>query len=143
MLAAMRPLAPAQSTLRLLIADDHRIFAESLQIVLSGDDRIEVVGLAHDGEEAVELANALQPDVVLMDINMPRMDGIEATRRIREHGSPTHVLILTGEAPVDSEAAIRAGASAFMKKDGKLDEVMQVLFAVASLTKAMQGAATP
>ena len=131
--------APPRGSLRILIADDHRIFAESLQIVLSADDQVDVVGLAHDGEEAVELATSLRPDVVLMDINMPRMDGIEATRRIRRLEPSTRVLVLTGEAPVDCEAAIRAGASAFMKKDGSLDEVRQVLFAVASLTFGMRG----
>ena len=138
----MRPPAPA-GTLRLLIADDHRIFAESLQIVLSGDERIDVVGLAHDGEEAVALARSLCPDIVLMDVNMPRMNGIEATRRIRALGLDTHVLILTGEAPLDSHAAIRAGASAFLRKDGRLGEVMEVLFAVASLTRAIQVTQAP
>ena len=125
--------------MRILIADDHRIFAESLQIALSTEDELDVVGLAHDGEEAVELAAALRPDVVLMDLNMPRMNGIEATHRIRRIGPSTRVLVLTGEAPVDCEAAIRAGASAFMKKEGSLDDVRAVLFAVASLTCAMPG----
>ncbi len=69
--------------LRVLIADDHRLFAEALEAILAADDRIEVVGQAGDGGQAVELARKLDPDVVLMDVSMPVLDGFQATREIR------------------------------------------------------------
>ena len=75
-----RPKEP----LRVLIADDHRLFAEALEAILAADERIEVVGQAGDGGQAVELANRLGPDVVLMDVSMPVLDGFEATREIRD-----------------------------------------------------------
>src|SRR5436190_9305151 len=87
---------PQIMAIRVLIADDHRLFAEALEAILAVDDRVEVVGRARDGLEAVELAASLQPDVVLMDINMPVMDGIEAVRKIRAAGGGPSVLMLTG-----------------------------------------------
>ena len=68
--------------LRVLIADDHRLFAESLRVMLCEDERVDVVGIAEAGDEAVRLATTLLPDVVLMDFSMPGLDGLEATRRI-------------------------------------------------------------
>jgi DNA-binding NarL/FixJ family response regulator len=82
--------------IRVLIADDHRLFAEALEAILGGDDRITVVGHAGDGREAVRLAQDLQPDVVLMDISMPVLDGIEAARQIRTSDGEARILMLTG-----------------------------------------------
>ena len=105
-------------SVRVLIADDHRLFAEALQAVLSADERIEVVGLAADGEDAIQMAGELVPDVILMDISMPRMDGVEATRRIRADQPGCQVLMVTGsDSRQDVDAARAAGAAGYMTKD--------------------------
>ena len=92
----------------MLIADDHRLFAEALEAVLSTEERIEVVGRAADGSEAVELARKLDPDVVALDISMPVMDGFEAAAELERFAHPPAVLMLTGSnepEDVDSGAA--------------------------------------
>jgi len=105
--------------IRVLIADDHQVVREGLQMILAeSDGEIVVVGEASDGEEAVRLATAVKPDVVLMDLSMPRVDGLEATRRLREGGIESRVLILTSFA--DGEGvrdAIRAGVTGYLMKD--------------------------
>jgi DNA-binding NarL/FixJ family response regulator len=104
---------------RVVIADDHQVVREGLQMILADSDgEIVVVGEASDGEEAVRLATAIKPDVVLMDLSMPRVDGLEATRRLREAGVPSRVLILTSFA--DGEGvrdAVRAGVTGYLMKD--------------------------
>ena len=105
-------------SVRVVIADDHVLFAEALRAILSADERIEVVGLAASGQEAVSQVEELGPDVVLMDISMPGVDGIEATRRICGSGSPTKVLMVTGsDARQDFDAARAAGAAGYVTKD--------------------------
>ncbi|HVD24607.1 MAG TPA: response regulator transcription factor [Gaiellaceae bacterium] len=132
--------SPPPRAVRLLIADDQRLFSEALMTVLTEDERVDVVGIAENGAEAVELAEALQPDVILMDLNMPVMDGLEATRRIREAGNDVQILILTGtETPVGSDDAAAAGASGFLRKEQGVDELRQVFFGVASLAAALGG----
>lgn len=104
--------------IRVLIADDHRLFAEALEAILSGDERFTVVGQAGDGEEAVRLAQELEPDVVLMDISMPVKDGIEATREIQESRGETAILMLTGSnSSSDVDKARQAGAAGYVTKD--------------------------
>src|SRR4051812_23025418 len=103
---------------RVVIADDQRLFAEALEAILSTDGRIAVVGRAADGREAVALAREHRPNVVLMDIAMPVMDGIDATRTIRDELPETSVIVLTGsEAAQDVSRARSAGASGYVTKD--------------------------
>ena len=103
---------------RVLIADDEPLFVESVEALLAGDERVEVVGTAANGKQAVELATALTPDVTLMDISMPILDGIEATRRIRERLPNASVLVLTGSSiSADVDRARQAGVAAFLTKD--------------------------
>jgi DNA-binding NarL/FixJ family response regulator len=103
---------------RVLIADDHRLFAEALRAILGSDGRIEVVGLAASGDEAVEKAKELEPDVVLMDISMPGLNGVEATREIRATQKNVQVLMVTGsDASQDLDAARTAGAAGYVTKD--------------------------
>jgi DNA-binding NarL/FixJ family response regulator len=110
-------------TIRLLLADDHRMLREGLRRSMT-DEGFDVVGEAENGEEAVRLTTDLQPDVVLMDVSMPEMDGVEATRMIRGSGSSARVIMLTMHADADVLAdAIRAGASGYLVKDCSTDEV--------------------
>jgi two-component system, NarL family, response regulator LiaR len=104
--------------LRVLIADDHRMFAEALGAILATDGRIKVVGQAADGRAAIELAQKERADVVLMDIAMPVMDGIEATRALRETLPKTAVVVVTGSAATrDVSRARAAGAAGYVTKD--------------------------
>ncbi len=103
---------------RVLIADDHRLFAKTIEAVLAGYDGIEVVGRAGNGREAIRLALELSPDLVLMDIQMPVMDGFEATRRLRLLDVPAAVLILTAsQSPEDADRALTVGAQGYLTKD--------------------------
>ena len=131
-----------QRAVRILIADDDRLFAESLMVVLAEDDRVDIVGIAENGQRAVDLAIELQPDVILMDLMMPVMDGLAATQRIRAEAIDSQVLILTGgDAPVGSEEAVKAGASGYLRKESGVDELRRVLLQAASLA-AVLGAPT-
>lgn len=117
--------------LRVLIADDHRLFAEALQAILATDERIEVVGQASDGSEAVALARTLSPDVVLMDVSMPVLDGFEATREIRAGNEDTRVLMLTGSnSRADVDRSREAGASGYITKDRIASELVAVIVEV-------------
>ena len=116
----------------MLIADDHRLFAEALEAILTADERIEVVGQASDGAEAVDLFSRLDPDVVLMDISMPVMDGIEAVRAIRRARDGACVLMLTGSnSRNDVDRARQAGAAGYVTKDRIAAELIDAIVEVA------------
>ena len=117
---------------RVLIADDHRLFAEALETVLATDERIEVVGRAADGDEAVKLARRLQPDVVALDISMPVMDGFEAAAELERFESPPAVLMLTGSnAPEDVERAYSVGVKGYVTKDTIAANLVEAILAAA------------
>ncbi|MFC7431265.1 MULTISPECIES: response regulator [unclassified Agrococcus] len=119
--------------IRILVVDDQALFVDGMRMILEAQDGFEVVGTAADGAEALEVCRATRPDVVLMDIRMPRVDGIAATRAIRaEHPTPPpHVVVLTtvrhDRAVLD---AIRAGASGFLLKDARPEFLAQAIRAV-------------
>jgi len=117
---------------RLLLADDHRMLRESLRRAME-ESGFDVVGEAADGEEAVRLAEKLRPDVVLMDVTMPVLDGVAATRRVRDQLPGTQVVILTMHA--DREVlvdAIRAGAAGYLVKDCSTEDVVDTIRKAAS-----------
>ena len=117
---------------RVLIADDHRLFAEALEAVLSTEKAIEVVGRAANGEEAVELARQLQPDLVALDISMPVMDGFEAAEQLELLERPPAVLMLTGSsAPEDIERARAVGARGYVTKDAIAASLVDAILAAA------------
>jgi DNA-binding NarL/FixJ family response regulator len=103
--------------IRVLIADDHTLFAETLALALRHDPRFAVVGLAQNGRQAVDLGSSLQPDVVLMDLHMPVLDGIEATRLLRIASPRSRVVVVTAStSPEDGARARAAGACAYIRK---------------------------
>jgi DNA-binding NarL/FixJ family response regulator len=122
-----------QRKVRVLIADDHRLFAEALEAILSADRRLTVAGYARDGKEAVALAEELDPDVVLMDISMPGMDGLEATREIRRKNLGAQVLMLTGSnSRTDVDRSRAAGAAGYVTKDRIAAELIDAIVEIAA-----------
>lgn len=117
--------------IRILLADDHGVVRQGLRKLFEAQKDFEVVGEAADGLEAVELTGRLAPDVVVMDVWMPRLSGVEATRRIVRSGAPTRVLILSmHKARSYVEEVLRAGASGYVLKDTPASEVMTAIRAV-------------
>ncbi len=130
----MMPQAPV----RVLVADDQTLFRTGLASLLAADGRVEVVGQAVDGVEAIKQALRLKPDVVLMDIKMPNMDGIEATRQIREKVPGCNVLVLT-TFETDSQViqALKAGASGYVPKDSSASAIISSIVAVMAGERVM------
>ncbi|MGN6431475.1 MAG: response regulator [Gaiellaceae bacterium] len=124
----MDAAASLEQPIRVLIADDHRLFAEALEAILTAESTIEVVGRARNGAEALEMTLDLAPDVVLMDISMPVMDGVEATRRIREARPDACVLMLTGSTTTaDVDRSRDAGAAGYVTKDRIASELVDAI----------------
>jgi NarL family two-component system response regulator LiaR len=118
--------------IRVVVVDDHWVVRQGLRLFLDQQDGISVVGEAADGEDALAVVDALRPDVVLMDLLMPRLDGVEATRRIRERFPRVEVVVLT--TVVDGEAvvgAIGAGATGYLLKDARGDALVTAVHAAA------------
>ncbi len=117
--------------IRILIVEDQRIVREGLIALLEDEAEVEIVGEANNGQEAVELFARLQPDVVLMDLQMPVMDGPEATQRIREHTPDARILVLTTYATDEFIfKALRAGAKGYLLKDASADELISAIRSV-------------
>ena len=120
-------------SIRVLVADDQRVVREGLGTLLGLLAGVEVVGTAADGDEAVALAIRLRPDVVLMDLRMPHCDGVEATRRLREHDAGINVLVLTTYTDDRSVIdALRAGARGYLTKDAGAGQIREALQRVTS-----------
>ena len=116
---------------RVLLADDQRLVRESLATMLGLLDGIELVATASDGQEAVDLVTEHEPDIVLMDLRMPRVDGIEATRRLRD--ADARVIALTTFADDESVlGALRAGARGYLTKDSSAEDIQSAIFRVAA-----------
>lgn len=119
-------------TIRVMLADDQALVRGGFRMILDSEADIEVVGEASDGGEAASLVQRLEPDVVLMDVRMPEVDGIEATRRIVDSESPVRVVVLTTyDADENVFAALRAGASGFLLKDVRSLELIEAVRIVA------------
>src|SRR3979411_2790265 len=125
---------------RVLIADDQTLFRSGLARLLDEDERVEVVGEAVDGLDAVQKVPSLKPDIVLMDLRMPNLDGIEATRKIVADHPQVKVLILTTfEADNHVIQALKVGASGYILKDSQADAIVSSILAVAAGERVMSG----
>jgi DNA-binding NarL/FixJ family response regulator len=132
---------PAKTAARVLIADDQTLFRNGLARLLDEDPRVDVVGQAVDGADAVKQALKLKPDVVLMDLKMPNMDGVEATRQIRAQLPDMKILILTTfDADNHVLQALEAGVSGYVLKDSVSEAIITSIQAVVSGERVMAGA---
>jgi two-component system NarL family response regulator len=123
---------PANEAIRVVVVDDHALFRRGLELVLSEEPDIKVVGEAGDGVQAVTRVEELVPDIVLMDVRMPRASGIEAARAIRELLPDTKVIMLTvSEDEQDLYEAVKAGASGYLLKEVAIEELADAVRAVA------------
>lgn len=115
-------------SIRVLIVDDHPVVRDGLRGMLSGLDHVEVIGEAGDGAEAALVAQRLAPDVVLMDLQMPRMDGVEATVRLRTEVPGARVLVLTTyDTDADIQRALDAGAGGYLLKDAPREDIVKAI----------------
>ncbi|WP_027415549.1 response regulator [Aneurinibacillus terranovensis] len=121
-----------ENNITILLVDDHKLFREGVKRILEMEDNFTVVGEASDGEEALEMAFEHQPDVILMDINMPKMTGVLATQRIKEQSPDSHIIILSIH---DDEnyvyKSLRSGASGYLLKEMDSDSLIDAIYSVA------------
>lgn len=118
----------ANGDIRVVIADDHRSFGEALQIALDGEHDLSVIEVVTDGEAAIEVTNDRKPDVVLMDVQMPGVDGLEATRRIHRESADTKVILLSGyDDDVVLARAVEAGARGFLRKTQAVSDLAEAI----------------
>ncbi|HLJ99304.1 MAG TPA: response regulator transcription factor, partial [Streptosporangiaceae bacterium] len=119
--------------IRVVIADDQELVREGFRMIIEREDDLQVVGQANDGHAAIELARTARPDVLLMDLRMPQMDGLEATRRILATPGPPRILVLTTFDRNDYlYAAMKAGASGFLLKDVRRGQLTEAIRTVAT-----------
>jgi DNA-binding NarL/FixJ family response regulator len=124
---ASRETRPSQVA-RLLIADDHALVREGLRTMLSGEDGLDVIAEANDGQQALTLCRELRPDLVLMDVRMPVMDGLEATRKIKQEMPKTSVMMVTmHENPDYLFEAVKAGAAGYVLKDASGERLLSAV----------------
>jgi DNA-binding NarL/FixJ family response regulator len=116
---------------RVIVADDHQLMREGTAALLGADERIEVVGLARDGREAIALADRRKPDVVLLDLNMPQVGGLEACARLRAQDGPEVLVLTVSDEEPDLYAALRVGAAGYLTKDMPPAELIEAVLAVA------------
>ena len=129
-------------TVRLLVVDDHPVVRDGIVGMVASDPDVEVVGEAGDGAVAVRLARALEPDVVLMDLRMPNLDGVEAIRELARLGVAARVVVLTTyDAEADVLPAIEAGATGYLLKDATREELLAAVHAAASGRAVLASAA--
>lgn len=127
---ADRPLTVA-ARVRILLVDDQALVRSGFRLILENEDDFEVVGEAGDGAQAIELAADLHPDIVLMDVRMPRMDGVEATRELCRSGANRVLILTTFDLDEYLYAAVRAGASGFLLKDVPPDDLVNAVRTIA------------
>jgi len=131
---------PEGPTIRVLLADDHNVLRAGLRAIIEAQPDMTVVGEAADGVEAVAAAHTLRPDVVVMDVNMPRMDGVEATRRLRIEIPLIRVVVLSmHEGTAIAEEVKEAGASAFVPKTGAFEDLSATIRFVARARALPEG----
>jgi DNA-binding NarL/FixJ family response regulator len=134
-------MSVAAQPVRIVVVDDQALFRTGLARLLNEDERIEVVGQAEDGLAALEVVARLRPDVVLMDLKMPNLDGIEATRRMLASNPETKVLILTSfDADTSIIQALKAGAAGYVLKDSQAEGIVSSILAVMSGERVMASA---
>jgi DNA-binding NarL/FixJ family response regulator len=129
--------AQPSEPIRILVVDDHQLFVEGLTAVLADDERFEIVGSAGTGRDAVRLARETPADVVLMDMSMPGLDGVAATRRLLDAAPALRVIALSGHTDrLSRAAALESGASEFVSKGESLDSLAETIVSVCATARS-------